>query len=246
MSPDPAPRPSPVAPAAGALRRFQAGGRLLRAPLAFAALVGMALAVALRLLPALAASGVAGLVAGAWLGLWIARPLAGRADLRGLLPAFGIAGGLAAVHVAPVHIGLATLAITAAVAAAKLATARLHATHEWDDPAASTAALAMLAGAVLFVALGARLSPTLWPTFDPLQAVALLLGALSGYASGLTLGAAEPEDPFAPQPHRAAPVVALVLVAGAALAAQRWPALMPVLAIALLVPAAGGRPRLVG
>ncbi|TZF87892.1 hypothetical protein, partial [Cognatilysobacter lacus] len=70
----------------GVAARARTLGELLRAPLVFTVAAGLTVAAAARLSPHAIAMGVIGLVLGGWCGLWLARPRAGRADLRWLLP----------------------------------------------------------------------------------------------------------------------------------------------------------------
>jgi diguanylate cyclase (GGDEF)-like protein/PAS domain S-box-containing protein len=225
-----------------ALRRSLAAGRLLRAPLAFAAVAGIAV-VAAQLLPALAAAGVLGLLLGSWGGLWLARPLAGRADFRWLLPVLGIAAGLAAAHVAPMTAVALGATLAGAVAAVRLLVAHVQPQHDWDEPTASAIALVGLAvGAMVVTWLASRGATTAWTA----AGAAAVLGAVAAYSASLTLAALDPPDPFATDPRRLMLALALALVAGAAVLAYLSPRLVPLLALALVGVAASGRPRTLG
>ncbi|WP_166636876.1 sensor domain-containing protein [Cognatilysobacter terrigena] len=178
--------------------------------------------------------------------MWLARPLPGRADLRWLVPAFGIAAGLFGARVAPATAIVATAVATAFVAGIRALLRSLHAQAEWDDPAPAAIALAALGASALAIAWvctqavpllhGAWLA--LWP--------AMVVGAVASFAAALTLGAVDPPDPFADDPRRATLVLSLALVVGAAALSMFSPRLVPLLAVGLLALAASGRPRTLG
>ncbi|MGY4516524.1 diguanylate cyclase (GGDEF)-like protein/PAS domain S-box-containing protein [Lysobacter sp. HA18] len=234
------------APVAEARRRALASARLLRAPVAFAAVAGLLCAAAARVLSPALAAGAIGAVVGAWTGLWLARPLAGRADARWLMPVLGIAAGLFAAHVVPVTVIVITAVMTAAVVATRALVRQLHPQVEWDDPAPAAIAIASLGAVTLALAwVSAQAVPFLhgawfaaWP--------ALAAAAVAGFAASVTLAAIDPPDPFAEDPRRVTLVLSLALVIGAAVLSAISPRLVPLLAIGLLALAASGRPRTLG
>jgi diguanylate cyclase (GGDEF)-like protein/PAS domain S-box-containing protein len=238
------PRQRPTA-STDTVRRSLAAARVLRAPVAFAAAAGIVVG-AMQLLPALAAAGALGMVLGAWCGWWLARPLPGRADYRWLLPALGVAAGLAAAHVAaPVaHAIGGSLAVS--VLAIRLLVANLQPQHEWDEPSVSAIVFVGVAVSAAFVVwLAARAAGSVVPVGSA-AAAAAVLGAVAAYAVSLTLAALDPPDPFAADPRRLMLALALALVAGAAVLAYLSPRLVPLLALALVGVAASGRPRTLG
>ncbi|WP_189446896.1 sensor domain-containing protein [Cognatilysobacter xinjiangensis] len=218
----------------------------MSAPLLFALLAGGAMAAATRWLPPPLAAGLVGMVVGGWAGLWLARPLRGRADLRWLLGALGVLAGCLAVRLSPVEAIVATAVITASVAALRALVRRLHPHFEWDDPAPAAGALAALGVAALALswalADAVHVLPGAWLAAWP----ALALGAVAAYVTTIAFASLDPEDPFAEDPRRTTLILAAALLLGAAALAFWSPRLVPLLALGLLAIAAAGRPRTLG
>ncbi|WP_460833106.1 sensor domain-containing protein [Lysobacter humi (ex Lee et al. 2017)] len=207
------------------------------------AIAGLLFAAA-RGLPANLGAMALGAAVGAWCGIWAARPLDGRADLRWLLPAAGIALGLAAARLPPSWTLVATVAASVTALALRSGLRRWHSRYEWDDPAVTATLLTVLAAiAGPFALLATRVLPTAsgsdWMTLWP----AVSLGAVVAAACATTLGASEERDPFADDPRRITVVLLGATVLGGAALALWAPRFAPLLVVALLALAAGGRAR---
>ncbi|AXK71609.1 EAL domain-containing protein [Lysobacter sp. TY2-98] len=234
------------APTTEARQRSLASARLLRAPVAFAVLAGLLMAAVARIPSPWMAAGVVGLVVGGWCGMWLARPLPGRADLRWLAPAFGMAAGLFAARVTPATAIVTTAAATSIVGGIRVLVRQLQPHADWDDPAPASIALATLAAVAAVLAWlctqGVPLLQGAWLALWP----AIVVGAIAAFAAALTLAAVDPPDPFAEDPRRATLVLSLALLLGAGALSIFSPRLVPLLAIGLLALAAAGRPRTLG
>lgn len=221
------------------LRRLAAAGRLLRAPAAFAAVALLAAAALVRLDGHIAHL-VAGALPGAWCGLWTARRLAGRADLRWLAPLPALAGGflLAGWPAAPA-LGVAA-AIAAAAAGARYLPQRAG-MGEPDEPRGVAGALIVLGLASPVLAAGVAwagdgaVGVAGWP--------AAAAGGVAAFIAALALAAPREEDPFVEHAGRRGAALAGILVLVAAALAFWAPRLVPLSILAVVAYAAAGRPR---
>ncbi len=236
--PMPQPTPSRLSPEP-ALRRAAAVGRLLRAPLAFAAAALVAAFVVARF-DGYVADLVAGALVGTWSGLWIARRLPGRADLRWLLPVPALLAGLAAGGGPVLHALIATAAATAIATGARHLPQHLG-MGEPDEPRGVAGALVMLglASPLLAACLAWRIDGAAgfaaWP--------GVAAGAVAAGIAALALATPHEEDPFAESPDRRGAALGVLLVV-AAMALGLWaPRLVPLSILAVVAYAAAGRPR---
>jgi diguanylate cyclase (GGDEF)-like protein/PAS domain S-box-containing protein len=231
--------PTSQADAGSPTRRVGAIARLLRAPVALAAGALVAAWASARL-----GGGVAyallGAVAGAWGGLWAGRRLPGHADLRWLLPAPAVAGGLVlgGITAAPALVGTALVALVAATA--RHLPRRLSGS-ELDEPRGVACALVLLGGGAVLIAAGTAfgaggaIGTAGWST--------VAAGAVSAFALALAFATDREDDPFVESPDRRGLVLAAVLVI-VAVALGLWaPRLVPLSMLALVAYAASGRPR---
>lgn len=226
-------------PAEPALRRLAAAGRLLRAPALFA-LAALAAGCGIAALDGHVAQLIAGALAGAWSALWTGRRLAGRSDLRWLVPVPAVAAGLLLGGWSGMHALAAALAFAAIGAGVRHFPQRFGA-GEPDEPRGVASALVLLAVAspllaacLAFLATGA-LDVRAWP--------GIAAGAVAAYIAALAVSIVREDDPFVESPDRRGAVLAAVLVL-AALALGLWaPRLVPLSILVAVGYAAAGRPR---